>query len=82
MKTNTRYIENNQYVIERKDFYDLVQPSSHTIKENKIEITLVYISMEGFHDCHSENYVVENNFCQNRVIELFFFCNQEKIHIM
>ncbi len=69
------------YTVERKDFYNLVRSPSHTTKENKVEIALVYLSMEGFHVRYSEKYVVENDIRQNRIIELFFFCSPEQIQL-
>ena len=67
--------------LSRSAFYNLARSAGAHTPEQELKLALGILKDEGFHVRCSEKYIVENNIRQRRVVEHFFFCNQEQIRL-
>lgn len=66
------------YSPERKQYYNLIRHKSKPSDEEKIEIAMTHLDLQGFHVRFAERYMVENNVRQRRVVEHFLFCSPQQ----
>lgn len=49
------------YSLEQKQYYNLIRNKSKPSDEEKIEIAMAHLDLQGFHASFAERYMVENN---------------------
>lgn len=67
--------------LSKNDYYNLVRSEGSHSPEEELQFALGTLKSEGFHVRCMEKYLMENNLQQRRVVEHFFFCNEEQIRL-
>lgn len=77
----TRTLQIRGLRLSKNDYYNLAQSEGSHSPEEKLQFALGTLKKEGVHVRCMEKYLVENNLPTRRVVEHFFFCNEEQIRL-
>lgn len=77
----TRVLRIRGLRLSKNDYYNLVRSEGSHSPEEELQFALSTLETEGFHVRCMEKYLVENDTRQRRVVEHFFFCNEEQIRL-
>lgn len=77
----TQILQIRGFRLSKNDYYNFARSErSHSLEE-ELKFALRTLKTEGFHMRCMEKYLVENNRPKRRVVEHFFFCNEEQIRL-
>lgn len=76
-----RVMRINGLQLSKNDYYNLMISEGSLNVEDELKLALGSLKNGWFHVRCLEKYIVENNVKKRRVIEHFFFCNNEQIRL-